>query len=113
MPTKAFVKACRGADGTEPELTPLSWLHTAIITLSDPDRAVAARAEDPDAYLMMLRQLEDLHRDLSAALAVEDARNPEITAARKQQVLFRLRTEGYRTRREPGHRQNPTKFGKV
>jgi hypothetical protein len=42
----------------------------------------------------MVIQLQGLHRDLSAALAVEDARNPDLVTARKQQVLFRLRTEG-------------------
>jgi hypothetical protein len=93
MTTKAFVKACR-CDAEPGEITPLSWLETAIQSLADLDKAMAARAEDPDAFSTMVMQLQGLHRDLSAALAVEDARNPDLVTARKQQVLFRLGTEG-------------------
>jgi hypothetical protein len=72
MNDEAFVKACRGPCDTPYNITPLSSLDCAIENLKDPKQAKASRKEDPDAYLMMVREVEGLCRDLKAALAEHD-----------------------------------------
>jgi hypothetical protein len=51
----------------------------------------------------MIRQVEPLHRDLSAALAVEDARNPELVAAKKQVAHRSLASERNANKRQSTH----------
>jgi hypothetical protein len=71
MIDEAFVKACRG--DTEPgEVTPLSYLRTAIVTLQDLDTAIAEREEDPDAFDAMITELYRLEAGLKEALAAHD-----------------------------------------
>lgn len=67
----AFVKACR-ADAEPGEVTPLSWLFSAIEALSDLDKAKSQQDEDPDAYATMLCQISNLRRDLDAAVIDHD-----------------------------------------
>ena len=73
MINQAFVTACRGPQDTPADINPLSWLHSAIAALGDLEYAIAERDEDPDAYWMMVRELEGLHAGLTAALAEQDA----------------------------------------
>jgi hypothetical protein len=73
MTTKAFVEACRGPEDTPADISPLSWLKTAIISLDDLPRLVKESAEDPDAYWTMVGELVRLHANLTAALAEHDA----------------------------------------
>jgi hypothetical protein len=73
--TNAFVKALR-TDPDEPDsINPIGWLHSAIEALKDPKRTKAERKEDPDAYWMMVREVEGLYHALKAALAEHDAAN--------------------------------------
>lgn len=50
-----------------PEISPLSWLKSAIDELRE--RGPAEDCDDPDAFWMMVREIEDLHRKGTAAIA--------------------------------------------
>ena len=88
MTTLKFLKACR--DDAEPgEVTPLDWLHRAVESLKAPSTIIGLIEEDPDAFWMMVREVEGLYRNLKAALDAHDAAlSPE--AARLAEQLRRL-----------------------
>ena len=73
MTTKAFVTACRGPEDTPAPIIPLSYLLTAIHTLDELNTAMAEREEDPIAFEDMICELRSLHKNLTAALADQDA----------------------------------------
>jgi flagellar motor component MotA len=56
MTKQAFVKALRG-DAEPGEVTPLSYLRTAIVTLEDLETAIAEREEYPEAFDALTRAL--------------------------------------------------------
>ena len=71
--TKEFVTALRGPEGLPAEISPISYLRTAILTLTDLKRAQSERAEDPDAYDEMVAEVWSLYNKLKTLAAQHSA----------------------------------------
>jgi hypothetical protein len=72
MATEAFVTACRGPADEPAEISPLSYLLTAIANMGDLETMIVYRDKDPDAYWLMVAGLRSLYLKLKAALAEHD-----------------------------------------
>lgn len=66
---KLLTEALQGPDPDMiPSIQPLGWLYTAIQELKEPKKILESYETDPDAWWMMIRELEWIYEKGRAAL---------------------------------------------